>query len=376
MTYELRFQDPAALTTRYLYEEIVAQLQDPAVTQIEAIFAFASFHGVVGLTEDPAFQAYVHRGTFRLLVGLDAVTDRRALEHLQGADALHGPRFRVEVFKNGQPGLFHPKIIRSFMTGGSGCVVVGSGNLTPGGLRGNIEAYSVLRYDAAAPPDQTEWDAFLATHAAEISPIDAEALERGERNARVAAAGRRLARRTARRTRAATEALAEETVETAVEVAAAEAIETQPEPTDRMLVAEVPRAGGRWHQVHFNEPAIRDYFRALPGTPDRVYLFRYEPPGTMVAEPARPVVFSDVNVNHKIEFGAHAGEPYPTDGAPILVLRELGLRTHLYTMLFPGDDGYAEMSGMLAAGPSIGRGAPRVIATRARVATLWPTLPI
>ena len=141
--YELRFQDPAATTTRYLYEEMVSQLLDPAVTEIEAIFAFASYHGVVGLTQDPAFVAFLRRGTFRLLVGLDAVTDRRALEVLRDAATVHSPSFAVSVYKNEQAGLFHPKIVRSSRTGGSGCLVVGSGNLTPGGFRGNIEAYSV-----------------------------------------------------------------------------------------------------------------------------------------------------------------------------------------------------------------------------------------
>jgi hypothetical protein len=379
MSYELRFQDPAAATTRYLYEEIVAQLLDPGVTEIEAVFAFASYHGVLGLTQDPAFQDFIRRGTFRLLVGLDAVTDRRALEVLRDAEAAHHPRFEVKVFKNEQPGLFHPKIVRSFIAGGSGCLVVGSGNLTPGGLRGNIEAYSVLRYEPDSAPDQSAWDTFLLEHEAEITSIDADALDRGERNGQQARLGRRLARRSRRPRRdlrVRPEAVLEEiTGEAEVPISVEEA-SPQPAPTDRMLVAEVPRAGGRWHQVHFNEPAVRDYFRARPGTPDRVYMFRREPSGAVRAEPARPVVFSSANVNHRIEFGAHAGEGYPPDGPPILVVRELGLRTHIYVMLFPGESGYTEMAGLLAAEPKIGRGVPRVITNRALVEAAWPYLPI
>jgi hypothetical protein len=105
-------------------------------------------------------------------------------------------------------------------------------------------------------------------------------------------------------------------------------------------------------------------------------MFRREPSGAVQAEPARPVVFSSTNVNHKIEFGAHAGEDYPANGPPILVVRELGLRTHIYVMLFPGEPGHTEMAGLLTAEPKIGRGVPRVITNRARVEAAWPSLPI
>lgn len=62
MAYELRFQDPASPATRYLDEEIIAQLLDDDVTGIEAIFAFASVAGVLSLLRDPAFEDYMGRG--------------------------------------------------------------------------------------------------------------------------------------------------------------------------------------------------------------------------------------------------------------------------------------------------------------------------
>ena len=234
-----------------------------------------------------------------------------------------------------------------------------------------------MSYELADAPDQSEWDAFIVSHASEITAIDADALERGERNAQRAAVGRRLARRAARRgRRARPDAIVEELTAEADQPISVEEAAPSPQPSDRMLVAEVPSAGGRWHQVHFNEPAIDRYFRAKPNTPDRVYLFRLDPSGEVVAEPARPVVYSPSNVNHKIEFSAHSGEAYPAAGKPILVLRELGLRTHLYVMLFPGEPGHAEMLGLLGAEPPIGLGVPRVITTRARVLASWPSLPI
>jgi len=381
MAYELRFQDPAATGTRYLYEAIIELFLDRQVTVVEAVFAFASYHGAISLAEDPAFEAFLRRGgTFRLLVGLDAVTDRRALEVLRDAARKYDPHFEVRVFKSEQPGLFHPKVVRTVRDDGAGCLIVGSGNLTPGGLRGNVEAYSVLRYEPGASPDQTEWDRFLADHGGEISEIDDDALERGDRNAERVSLGRRNVRRRVRVRRGARpphpEAVAEELAAAGEVVTTLEEAAAPPQPTDRMFVAAVPAAGPRWHQVHFNVAAIRRYFRARPRTADRVYLFRWEPPGMVVQEPPRPVVFSRANVNHKIEFGARAGQAYPTGGPPVIVARELGLRTHLYLMLFPGEPGYSEVSDLLASYPRIGPGMPRVITTRASVVAAWPGLPI
>lgn len=374
MAYEFRFQDASSAKTSYLDEELIAQLLDPEVVEVQAIFAFASVQGAVSIVDDPAFAGFVGHGTFRLLVGLDAVTDRRTLKFLLAAWDKFKPNFELRVFRNTRNRLFHPKIVRSRRADGSGTVVVGSGNFTPGGLRSNLEAFSVFRYPSEAAPDVSEWDRFLTEHQDEIVEIDEEALDRAARNGLRVALGRRIARRTPLAPGRKAEA---EEAAIAVEEEVVDLAETgAPDSSDRMLVAEVPGGGPRWQQVHFNKPAITDFFRAAPNTADRVFLYRVEPGGAAFAEPPRPVVFSAVNVNHKIEFRAHAGEPYPTAGPPILVLREIGLRTFSYTMLLPGESGYAEMTAFLAANPSIGRGAPRVIATRAQVEAAWPSVPV
>src|SRR4051794_27688002 len=135
MAYEFRFQDALSANTSYLDEELIAQLLDPEVVEIQGIFAFASVQGAVSIVGDPAFADFVTHGTFRLLVGLDAVTDRRTLELLLVAQDRFKPNFDLKIFRNTRNGLFHPKILRSRRADGSGTVVVGSGNFTPGGLR-------------------------------------------------------------------------------------------------------------------------------------------------------------------------------------------------------------------------------------------------
>ncbi len=66
--------------------------------------------------------------------------------------------------------------------GGGRTLIVGSGNLTPGGLMNNFEAYTIVSVDRAGEFDVSALDEFLARHAEEIRSIDDEVLERAARN--------------------------------------------------------------------------------------------------------------------------------------------------------------------------------------------------
>lgn len=379
MAYELHIQDPSWAGTHYLDEELVALLRDPGISEIEGLFAFATVTGAAAFVGDPAFAEFADRGgTLRLLLGLDAITNKVALEYLIDRQTHHGARLVVKVFKNDRPGLFHPKLVRVARTDGGTTLLVGSGNLTTGGLRSNIEAYSVARFSAASPPDVSEWDRFIRDHASEISDIDGDALARGERNAERVAASRAAAKATGATKPGGVKA---GEAEAAFEVATEDAIlgdelDRQKAVAERFLVAEVPKAGTRWQQVHLNGDVTAAFFQAAPHTAERVLLYRREPLGGYVQEPPRPVVLSGTNLNHRIEFGANKGAPYPAASRPILVLREVGLRTFTYVMLLPGQPGHAEMDGLLAARPSLGRGMRRVITVRSVIAAAWPGLPL
>jgi hypothetical protein len=140
----------------------------------------------------------------------------------------------------------------------------------------------------------------------------------------------------------------------------------------RMLLSPVPSAGGRWNQVHFNAEAIQDFFRAAPNSPERVFLYEVLADGSLADVEVRKVVFSQRNVNRKIEFRAHHGEAYPATGPPLLVIREIATRVHRYQMLLPGDPGYAELDVLRESRPSIGHGFHRAIVTAADVLSAWP----
>ena len=317
---ELRFciQDPTHAETTYLYEAILTAAIDAAGWR--GVYAFASRGGVDHLIEDPIVRHYMQAGgEIDWLIGIDAVTNRPTLERLRELEQ-RNDRFRPKVFWNGSTGLFHPKISDFSYEDGRRTLIVGSGNLTPGGLMNNFEGYTIVSVDWTEELDVSALDDFWARHADNIRSIDDEALERAARNlvrpirnARRAGGvvGARRRRRTA----------------------------TAPRPApgfDRVLIALVPRAEGRWAQVHFNADVVRVFFRITDHHTQRVYLTQVAGNGDRGEVEVRPCVYSQTNRNQKIEILAARGQEYPDEGPPILAFRERQLRTFDYMLLNAG----------------------------------------
>ncbi len=349
MEYEFHLQDPTSRDTVYLFEAIVDALSDAETC--EGMFAFASRAGVDSLIGDPATQSFLRRSTMSLLVGVDAVTDRQALDCLREREREHD-HLHVRVFKNPTSALFHPKIARFSYPDGRRSVIVGSGNLTPGGLQQNFEAFSVMRAAADETAGVSSWDRFLADQDPHIGRIDTEALERAARNV----SNRRR------------------TGPTVVEADADGRMVGG--GTGRFLVARVPRAGDRWTQVHFNRAVIEDFFKVRHGTHERVYLRECRGESGYGDQEVRPCVYSERNKNLKIEVASRAGEAYPEEGPPIALFQELQVRSFVYMLLMPGEPGYAELSRLTTEMPSVGKGLPRVVTRGDMVAAAWPNCPL
>ena len=359
MDCEFHLQDPTSPDTVYLFEAIIASAREAA--SCTGLFAFASRGGVESLIGDPEIQSFLGRSTMALVVGIDAVTSRGALERLLEFE-LQYERLSVRVFRNPTGALFHPKVARFDYHDGSRSIIVGSGNLTPGGLRQNFEAFSVISAASGETLDLSSWDRFLANYAADIRAIDGEALERAAQN--VVGNGRLR--------RDVEPALG---VRPAVEPVVPD-IELPIDSTDRFLVARVPGAGGRWQQIHFNKEVIEQFFRVRPGTTQRVYLSECRQDGTFTEAVARACVYSAANRNLKIEITSHHGVPYPDTSPPIVMYREQQARSFLYMLLMPGDPGYVAMVQLTEDLENIGRGLPRVITDAATVGDVWPECPL
>ena len=358
MECEFHLQDPTAPDTVYLFEAIV-EAADGAES-CAGLFAFASRAGVDCLIRDPAIQSFLRNSTMSLLVGIDAITNRETLEHLRELEQ-HHERLSVQVFRNPTNALFHPKVVQFGYPDGRQSMIVGSGNLTPGGLRGNFEAFNVVRAAANDALDLSSWNRFFTTHAVNIGAIDEAALERAARN---------VVRGHQRLRDAEAEPGTQRTAATNVEL---------PVPlADRFLVAQVP-GGDRWTQVGFNIEVIRNFFRVEPHTSQRVYLVECRPDNTFAEpEPPRPCVYSPVNRNHRIEIAARPGAPYPdeAEGRPIAVFRELQTRSFAYMLLMPGEPGYGPMMALTDNLESVGRGLRRVIADATDIRGAWPECPL
>ncbi len=143
------------------------------------------------------------------------------------------------------------------------------------------------------------------------------------------------------------------------------------------LVAYVGKAGPvnpRWQQVHFNQAVARQFFTYEPGDELVLTLEKISPSGTVSLRDAKPVVYSEVSRNIKVEF--HFGETdlaYPSDpDRPILVVVESSHLIYRYRSIMPGDSGYEPMHRLLLAGQSVGRGLRRRIVTLDEIEMYWP----
>ncbi|WAH64056.1 phospholipase D family protein [Xanthomonas hortorum] len=356
MDFEFCIQDPTDPKTHYLYEAIIGAATE--ATTWRGMYAFATRGGVDQLIEDPVVHDFMRRGgEIDLIVGIDAVTNRQTLERMQELETRHC-RFHPRVFWNTTHGLFHPKISHFGYADGRKKLIVGSGNLTPGGLRHNFEGYSVVSGGRCEKLDLYSLDAFIARHAADIRPIDQEALDRAALNIMRPVAG--VPR---------------------PQVPQPTPPEVRPLPAasaavlDRILLAQVPAAGERWSQVHFNTEITEQYFRVTDVANQRVYLTRIDNSGVRGDEEVRQVVFSQANGNHKIEIAAAKRLDYP-ESPPLLVFRERQARCFDYMLVMPGTPGYAPLSMLSQALPTIGRGLRRAITDVATHAQTWPASPL
>jgi hypothetical protein len=324
------------------------------------MYAFATRNGVDNLLGDPAIEAFLHNGgDGQIVVGIDAITNRVTLERLLHFQAAF-PGFSPRVFWNEENGLFHPKLSIFDYPDGRKTLVLGSGNLTPGGFQSNFEAYTVIATEPGELLDTSSFEDFLVRHAANIREIDNAALLEAAKNVF----------KITKKPPVAPPPPAPAPAAPVAPIAPA-AVSGQ-----RVLVAQVPGAGGRWQQIHLNADVVHDFFRVRDTHVQRVFLTPVTAAGRGDEE-VRPVVYSaGSNKNYKLESSQGKGLPYPAGTPPIAVYLERQLRTFDYTLIMPGDAAYAALLALTLAHPSIGKGLPRVVVDTAELNAAWPASPL
>jgi HKD family nuclease len=336
---------------------LLDHLEDAAKDAHELIagVAFVTKGGVEAFFGRDSIARLAIDGTVDLIVGIDAVTDRAALEALADREALF-PGLQVRVFRNPTSGLFHPKVFHFRKCDGGIESVCGSGNLTRGGLLHNLEAHTILRLSAKeANSAELSWLHGISSLEEHLTAIDADALAAADENRRPPAQGRR--RRIA-----------------AVEAEASDEDSASTEDS-LFLIGYVPKAGGRWTQLHLNHAVLPDFFRIPAVSGEPILLTHVAANGARGATETRQVVLSDTNQNVKVELGAAHGMNYIP--RPIVLFKRAEARRFEYMLLMPGHSGHAELSQLLAAAPdSLGRGLTRVIRPSTAIQNAWPACPL
>ncbi len=339
-------QDPGDPDSLYLLE-VLLEACSSAEGGVGA-YAFVSEGGVRLLFEDEDFRAFLQRGSFSLVVGVDAVTTPAALKALAQA-AAEFKNLEVRAFLHDRKGLFHPKLCW-FSHGVGAVVIVGSSNLTVGGLAANWEAFALVDVDEEqAVLLVQQWHRWIALNEPNLWPIDHEAV--------LARAALNIRPMTSRGSGQDVRPPA------------------SPDLRDPVLVAEIPRSGPRWKQANFDLHTYVSFFQAKPGTRRRVFLWHVGPDGEPGEVEVRPTV--DVaSHNFRVELGAATGLAYPSAGPPIVVFRRVATRRFVYRLLMPDEPGYSELTAMLDANYD-GSAAQkrRIVCDVASVLEWWPEAP-
>lgn len=351
MKISLRIQDPSDDATLYGVDAIVDAAH--GATTGRAVFAFATVGGVDLLLDHDSIRRLTKIGFFDVIVGIDAITNRQTLERLKEA-AREMPGLRPKVFWNSATGIFHPKFCH-FSNARQETWIVGSGNLTPRGLRDNYEVFSVIQgRPAELAALNKSFQRFLDCHGADIREIDDAALNRASKNS------------------------------FAQPVRNIEPREDRPvkkqsgtgKGGSRVLVAELPKGGSRWQQANFDRATAREFFRIEPhrkSLHSELFFNELDAAGTSVKEEVRRFTFTR-SKNLRVQLAAKNGADYPKKGRPIAVFRDVKSRHFAYQLLLPGERGFVILKEILDKHES--GDVRRHVTAIDRLRTLWPECPL
>jgi hypothetical protein len=343
----LRWQDPDDPDAPTLLEELIGGADGAEAGA--GIFSYVRSNGADLLLRDADFQVFLSRGRFELVVGVDGVTDPAALDRLETISREY-PRLSIKVFLHDRAGTTsHPKFCW-FRKRNGGVAVVGSGNLTLGGLTRNWEGFALVPLTTAAVRSlEARWRTWTLLHRTQLRELsDPDVRTRAARN---------VATRPDRNVRD------------------DRPVPRRPASESPVLIAEIPRASNRWNQANFDLDNFVNFFHA-DDPRRRLQLWHISDSGVIAAEPeVRPGV-AVRSRNFRVELGAAAGLDYPAVSRPIAVFVATGPRNFLYMLLMPTSPHYATAAAIL------GRRA-RPPRNRVRRATLtvqelrreWPPAP-
>lgn len=333
-------------------------LRDESIIECKALIAFVTSNGLlkIGAAPGAELRNFISRPDCRIrwIVGIDQTTTPDALELLRELVSISDRRSCVRAFSS--PGkLFHPKVYIFNREDSTASVLIGSNNLTQGGLLTNFEVS--IRIDDLSGEDISNWNNLwdqANSFTNYLFDLNDDIIERVR-------ASRLQDRVSGPRARPIIS-------EVEIEI---------PTETPNILIRAVPYAKERTSQVHFTKDIIKEYFHSSLGE-TRILRFLQFQKGTIRQIEERPLVYSDTNRNPKIELtGAKIlSEEYPLEGRPILVFEEIEENLFRYMLLLPNDDGFMELTTFLESVPKRGRALKYEYINLEKMYDIWPRYPM
>lgn len=380
---KLMIQDPSYVNGMRLGEALIDACKKS--NDGAGAFAFVEENGIDLFLGDSDFIKFIKTHSFELVVGTDSITDPKAITKLRMYDSLYQNLTIYCYVHDPRRFLFHPKITW-FETSTGGLSIIGSGNLTERGLYHNVEmfAYDNLNFTDLnrLKNDWKEWLDFsiennlifdiddpIVDHAANLSatkkpvsipkaniktgtsPISASLLALYKKQPKTISTGQpKKTKKVAIRKRPKRAAIViAKQIPTVVPI---QAVQTKSPAwavnnTDRVLIAEVPKASSRWKQINFDKKSFQNYFGATAGGAGgtyRILLKNVDSGGTLGETESRPSV-SVASHNWRFEIGAANGLDYPTGNLrPYVIFSEALTRSFIYELVMPGDPRYVEVN--------------------------------
>lgn len=418
---ELMIQDPTYSATMRLGEALIDACNIGG--NGTGAFAFVEENGIDLFLGDTDFAKYIKTNKYNLIIGTDSITDPKAVASLRKYCKLYKNLTVYGYVHDARKYLFHPKITW-FETTTGGISIIGSGNLTERGLFYNVEMYSYNTLNNAEMIKlKLEWNDWLEysisnnflfdindpiiDYAVNLSAakksgtfkstgvtstgtktgttVPGEILKTLYSKQPNATSIRKPMPTTAKKVKKAIPKKSSTVI--SKDVPTVEAVDVpitknqiwSVSPTDRVLVAEVPKASARWKQINFDKASFQDFFGATAGGVAgtyRILLKNVDLSGTLGVTETRPSV-SVASHNWRFEIAAASGLPYPTGGnRPYVIFSEVSTRSFIYELILPGDPRYPEVDNFVNTWKKMNgvTGIARIITTVGEIKTSTPSL--
>lgn len=329
----LLLQDISLKNSLTLDEVLASYIDDENTHRMYGAYAFVSSDGVKRVFTDKVDKL----NEIQLVIGIDDITNTKSVNTLN--NLLASESSNVKAFMPSKRGsIFHPKFcIFSNEDQTSGTLIIGSGNLTLGGLRKNREAFSAINLDETTLKVTLQnWRDWISANSMNLLPLDDERVEAQL----VYNEAKFKFKRTIEK-----DLPKPPDVEDVEDVDDVDVLDWYYGLDSDLLIAEIPKSGNRWKQANFDSDTYENYFGGSKETSTKVILLKHVDPltGSLEDLEERPCV-AVKSVNYRIELQAASNLDYPLHHSPIAIFIKIAERTFIYSLYMPEHPIYNELN--------------------------------